>query len=475
MRTRTSLFVFAAMFAALAVLVAAPPEGAAVLFPAPQPKGDGFKGIWYFNQPSEDEYKYKYSGGFATYPQQQGPVAYYAEQVDKTFFCFGGVAEDGGEELLHLVSYFDHATGEVARPTVLLNKKTEDAHDNPVMTIDEDGFLWIFSNSHGTSRTSYIHRSAEPYSIEAFEPVLETNFSYGHAWRVPGQGFLFAHTKYMDGGRSLFWMTSPDGRAWGEPRPLARFAKGHYQITEQHGERIATVFNYHPEPVGLNARTNLYYLETTDLGATWHTVDGEEVTTPVADRNTPALAYDHEREGLLVYLKTVQFDREGRPVIIYLTSKGYRAGPSSGPYTWRAARWTGEEWVTNPITESDHNYDFGSLYVEDDGTWRLIAPTDAGPQPFGSGGEMVMWTSADAGASWSRSKTLTAGSPRNHTYARRPVNAHPDFYALWADGDARKPSLSRLYFASRDGRVWRLPAEMTADMQKPTPVPTPKR
>jgi hypothetical protein len=31
---------------------------------------DGYRGIWYFNQPSHDEYVYKYSGGFATYPQQ---------------------------------------------------------------------------------------------------------------------------------------------------------------------------------------------------------------------------------------------------------------------------------------------------------------------------------------------------------------------------------------------------------------------
>ena len=29
---------------------------------------DGYRGIWYFNQPTKDEYKFKYSGGMATYP-----------------------------------------------------------------------------------------------------------------------------------------------------------------------------------------------------------------------------------------------------------------------------------------------------------------------------------------------------------------------------------------------------------------------
>lgn len=35
---------------------------------AQQVKDDGYRGIWYANQPSGDEYKFKYSGGFATYP-----------------------------------------------------------------------------------------------------------------------------------------------------------------------------------------------------------------------------------------------------------------------------------------------------------------------------------------------------------------------------------------------------------------------
>ena len=48
------------------------------------PKDEGYRGIWYFNQPSKDEYKYKYSGGFATYPQQHAPIAIYAPAAKKT-------------------------------------------------------------------------------------------------------------------------------------------------------------------------------------------------------------------------------------------------------------------------------------------------------------------------------------------------------------------------------------------------------
>jgi hypothetical protein len=33
----------------------------------PPPKADGYRGIWYMNQPSQDGYVYKYSGGLGTY------------------------------------------------------------------------------------------------------------------------------------------------------------------------------------------------------------------------------------------------------------------------------------------------------------------------------------------------------------------------------------------------------------------------
>lgn len=81
---------------------------------------------------------------------------------------------------------------------------------------------------------------------------------------------------------------------------------------------------------------------------------------------------------------------------------------------------------------------------------------------------MVMWTSSDEGATWKQAKQLTRGSTRNHTYARRPLHAHPAFYTLWADGNGRGPSESAIYFTDRDGtKVWRLPMTMPGDFVKP--------
>jgi hypothetical protein len=372
------------------------------------------------------------------------------------------------------VSYFDHATRRVPRPRILLDKKTTDAHDNPTMNIDKDGYLWIFSNSHGTSRPSFIHRSAEPYSIDAFVRVAATNFSYSQPWVLADDGFLVLHTRYNHAGRSgrgLFWMTSRDGQTWNEPAPLAHMDEGHYQVSCSDGRRVGTALNYHPKPGGLNARTNLYYLETSDAGRTWQTIDGKPLSLPLVDVHNPALVHDYQAERLLVYLKDVQFDAAGRPVIMYLNSKGFAPGPTNDPRIWRLARWTGEQWALHDITTSDHNYDFGPLFIDDERSWQLIAPTDPGPQPYGTGGQMVVWTSEDQGRTWRKSKVLTHDDAYNHSYARRPVGFHPDFAALWAAGNARQRSDSSLYFTDRTtSHVWRLPVTMSVDLQQPEVV-----
>jgi len=435
------------------------------------PVDTGYRGIWYYNQLLKgNPYVYKYSGGFATYPQQQSPIAVYAPKVNKTFFVYGGTVE-GKQELLHEISYFDHKTGMVPRPRILVNKKTEDAHDNPVMSIDDQGYIWVFSNAHGTSRPSYISRSDKPYSIDSFTQLRQTNFSYAHPWFVPGQGFFFLHTLYQNGGRSLFWTTSRDGKEWAEPQKLARIEMGNYQITAHDGVRTASVFNGHPKGLVVNARTNLYYVETSDMGKTWKTVDGRPIAPPITEWENAALVHDYRKEGKLAFLKTVDFDRQGHPVILFLTSKGWEPGPERGPYEWNTARWTGKSWEIRPLTTSDHNYDYGSLYIENGGVWRVIAPTAPGPQPFGTGGDMVMWISKDQGATWKKVKQLTHAKELNHTYARKPIGARPEFYAIWADGDTRKPSTSSLYFTDREGsKVWRLPVKMTGDTAKPEVV-----
>lgn len=479
---------------------------------------DGYHGIWYMNQPTPDIYRYKYSGGLGTYCAKHSPFAIYCPQVNKTFFCFGGTradyhhwpelattghdTKDIPNALLHMVGCYDHDRHTVCKPVIIMDKHTTDAHDNPVLSIDNKGYIWIFSTSHGTLRPSFIHRSLEPWSISEFQTIPATrmeagsrvpydNFSYMQVRFAEGRGFVAFHTRYnMPAERTIGYITSQNGTEWSEWQPLAAIDKGHYQVSEVTAGRVGTAFNYHPEPDGLNWRTNLYYLQSDDWGQSWQSADGTTIDVPVTSVDNRALVHDYQSEGLKVYMKDLNFDTNGNPVILYVTSKGYEPGPENGPRIWQTAHWTGRQWDILPITESDSNYDTGCLTVEPDSlttgsntpsqtfaaattdTWRLIAPIGDGPQPGNPGGEMEMWISRTQGRQWKKTATLTADSQYNHTYARRVLHADPGFWALWADGHGRQPSPSRLYFCTHDGRVWQLPEHMDTDHAPPIALTT---
>jgi len=434
-------------------------------------KADGFRGIWYFNQRLTNEYVFKYSGGLGTYCANHSPFAWYAPEVKKTFFCYGGT-DTSNSTLLHMVSYYDHTTGKVARPTLLLDKKTTDAHDNPVINLDDKGYVWIFSSSHGKGRPSYISRSVKPYDTDQFRLMWTGNFSYPQPMYYPGKGFFFIHTWYVKGRGNYMMTSNPEGTVWSDRKQTSYFEEGHYQISAAwKGRKTGVAFNMHPSGKGLNYRTNIYYMESDDFGATWKNVQGETLKTPLSDKVNPAKVSDYESKGRNVYLSDLQFDSKGRPVILFVLSKGFASGPENGPREWRIARWTGTQWTElNTGIVSGNNYDVGPVYIESDTAWRIIGPTQMGPQAYNPGGEIALWLSEDAGTTWKMERQMTKDSEMNHTFVRRPVNASPDFYGFWADGNGRKPSESRLYFCNRKGDVFRLPQVMTDEFAVPERV-----
>ncbi len=434
-------------------------------------KADGYRGIW-CAWPGGP----KYGGGLGTYCAKHRPFAVYCAKVRKTFFCYGGTTKDSNKQLLHMVGYYDHKRKVVPRPTILLDKSTSDPHDNPVISVDAKGYIWIFSTSHGRMRPSYVHRSTKPYNIDTFERIAATrikngravplsNFSYFQVWHEK-QGFIAFFTQYNNPvDRTLFFMSSRDGKSWSAWTRLAAFGKGHYQISAARDGKVCSAFNYHPPKGGLDRRTNLYYIESADHGRTWQTAAGRKLELPVKAIDSPALVHDFIKTKHNVYLKDIRLDADGRPLILVVTSGGPQPTKTNDPRRWQLFRWTGKTWDLTTVTTSDHNYDMGSLYFEKDGI-RLVAPTISGPQAYATGGEMAMWQSR-GGTSWKKLRTLTVGSERNHTYARRPVHAHPDFYAYWADGNGVKESISNLYFCNRDGDVFALPRTMQDDFAKP--------
>ena len=438
--------------------------------PAAQNKrANGYKGIW-FTLGQFSQYGDKYSGGLGTYTSSHIPIAIYSKQADKTFFVYGGTTASDKKHLLIMLSYYDHQKKLVPKPVIVYDKQgVNDPHDNASLALDERGYIWVFVSGRNTSRPGIILKSRQPFAIDNFEKITEGEMTYPQPWWINGRGFLYLFTKYTKG-RELYWSTSTDGRSWSDAQKLAGLG-GHYQVSNRWKDKIVTVFNYHPQG-NVDKRTNIYLVQSTDLGKTWTNVEGKPVQTPLTNTQNDALVYDYEKDGKLVYLNDLNFDADGNPVILAVVSKGFQPGPKGDPREWMIIKWKDGRWNFHKVCESTHNYDMGSLYTGTD-NWQIIGPTEPGPQLYGTGGEMARWLSKDEGRSWIKTTLLTSNSERNHSYARRPVNAHQDFYSFWADGNADKFSESRLYFCSRSGKqVWMLPYDMKKDVESPIEIIT---
>jgi len=444
-------------------------------------KVDGYRGIWWTIGEIVSPYGDKNSGGTGFVANHTvSPMAVYAPEVEKTFFVYGGTTGPEDRYLLAMASYYDHKRHRVPRPTIVRDQRgIDDPHDNPSLTIDEAGYVWVFIAGRGRHRPGQIFRSKQPYSVDSFQEVISREQTYSQIWYIPGKGFFHLLTLYT-GGRELYWETSRDGKDWtAQPakdlKKLAGFA-GHYQVSRCDGQKIGTAFNYHPggKP---DRRTNIYYAETADFGRTWTTVDGRPLTIPLDHPKNPALVVDYEAQRRLFYISKLVFDAEGRPVILGLSSRGHAPGPDNDPRLWEITRWTGERWLTSTVTQSDHNYDSCSLYINGE-RWTVIGPTLAGPQAYFTGGEVGLWTSTDRGASWNLERRVTQNSPMNHSYVRRPPNPADPFFAVWTDGDSSRLSPARIFFSNSTGdRLYMLPYRMDADYAEPVllapPIPPP--
>ncbi len=428
---------------------------------------DGYKGLW-FNTREISDYGYNLSGGVATYNSRYRPVAIYSSEAKKTFFVYGGTTGPDQRHLLIMVSYFDHRNHLVPKPVVVYDKLgVREPYDNASISIGPDGFIWIFVSGWARTRPGLIFRSSKPYSIDTFNEIKRCEMISPQPWWVENNGFVLMFSRLAKG-LELYFSSGSDGENWSDPRKLAGMG-GHSQMSELYGNKLVTVFNYHPGG-DLYKQTNLYLLQTEDLGSTWKTIDNKTIEIPVTDVKNDALIKDYEAEGKLVYLSDLNFDKNGNPVILIILSRDFRPGPDGGPREWMVVHRKDNKWIFSKVCESDHNMDMGSLYI-DDNEWKIIGTTEPGPQKYGTGGEVALWISRDEGVKWEKVSNLTNNSINNNSFVRRPVNENNDFSAFWTNGNADRISPSMLYFTNYKGnRVWVLPFEMTESMEKPVRI-----
>lgn len=430
---------------------------------------DGYKGIW-FTLGQFYEFGDKYSGGLGTYTAKHKPLAIFAPEAKKTFFVYGGTTSKDEKHLLCMIGCYDHKTRKLYKPVIVHDKNgVDDPHDNPSLLIDKQGYICVFVSGRGRRRMGYKYKSEKPYSIEAFQQISEEEMTYPQPW-ITDKGHIFNFFTKYTGVRELYFEIFEDGQ-WSEDKKLSTIKapgmtrSGHYQVSGRFKNKVGTFFNWHPNG-NVDRRTNLYYMESTDLGKIWQDAKGNSLQIPLTELGSSALVQDYYSQSKNVYLKDMNFDKDGRPVCLFITSDGHEPGPKNGLRHWKIAYWTGELWQISTVTTSDHNYDMGSLWIEPK-KWTVVCPSQNSPQVYGGGGEIAVWISRDQGMSWSQKKKVTESSARNNNYIRRVHGGKKPFEFFWADGNPEEFSISKLYFGARNGKTWIMPYIMNKPLAKP--------
>ncbi len=427
-------------------------------------RADGYMGLW-TRSPQTFNQKSVYAGGLGTFSSQLRPMAIYSPEYRKTFFVYSGTSSPDTSHLQIMISEYDHRSGKVPHPVIVYDKMgVNDPQDNASITIDTGGYIYVFISGRGRTRPGLIFRSIMPGSIQQFEKIFEGEMIFPQPWVLKDSCIFLMYTKVLNG-RELYWMSGGNGRNWSPAVKLAGMG-GHDQVSGKYGNTVYSVFNYHPGG-DRNSRTNLYLIKTDDLGKTWKNIEGKVIDVPLTSPENSALIKDYHAGGKLVYIYDLNFDRLGNPVILALVSNHFLPGPQGAPRELMVIRWNGEEWSFAKVTETDHNYDMGTIFTSDN-TWKILMPGENAPQTNGTGGEIVLWTSNDMGLTWTLNREITSGSRYNHAYPRRVYNPDDKFVSFWADGDAYRISESHLYFTdSRFEKVWRLPYRMVREWEKP--------
>lgn len=396
--------------------------------------GDVFRGLWYADS------KTGYGGPMSTYTAKHRPLAIYREEVNKTFFVYGG-RTPGVSNGISYISYYDHENKIFITPIEIGRFKDNDAHRNPVLLIDEFGYIYVFWGSHNDK--TYVKRSVNPYDISSWVPkaTLTGETTYPQAWQLRLDEIIVLYRNKNGWG---YKKSINNATTWNNEIQLIKYINDDlkpYLISIPNNE--APIKKLHlawtmRDWSKINVRTNIYYMYSNDGGSTWKNIKGNILSMPINENNADdVLVFDSKKDN--TNMKDIKLDSQGNPYILFLQTE------SKTIFRWKIAKWNSGEWIINNITISDHSFDSGEMIFFSDNDLRAYLPSGV-VEVNEDGGEIQEWTSINKGDTWINTQDITTGSKFSHNYVRAVIDSTPDFRIFWAYGSSSAFSLVDLYF-----------------------------
>ncbi|MCB0668588.1 MAG: BNR-4 repeat-containing protein [Saprospiraceae bacterium] len=244
----------------------------------------------------------------------------------KTFFSWLE-SEDG--KFAVFVRSFDHKSQKLSKSI-----RIGDAHDNhggPALTIDRDGFLHIVYFPH--HHPMRYRKALAPYSIERWEE--ESSFGVRTTYPTLTCGpdnNLYCTVRESDDSApwEVHLYRKSNGAPWHLSRKLmkSRFnGYSHFQesMSWSPGDQTLHLLCRFHEGSDGNAYGRLQtvaYMQSADLGETWHKLDGKVIETPAEVESLDVLAKGGEDYGILLRTGGMSVDNFGIPHLIYSEQEG---------------------------------------------------------------------------------------------------------------------------------------------------------
>jgi hypothetical protein len=356
----------------------------------------------------------------------------YVGVHDRTYFVYGDFSRDP------VIRFYDHRTRELSDACIVGRTQIpDDAHGNPSLFVDEEGYLYVFYGCHHNPiqmRRSKYPEDISTWRLEVQIPALAT-YPQPHAIN-PSELIVTYRQRSPTSNRTAFlsYRTSLDGgKTWSERKDIVNEMYTYpYALTEVGNEQSGKSFHIALSLFDFRTElyTNLLYIYSDDTLQTFKKRDGTDIGIPPYTMDKLDLVFADSSSSS--HVNDLILDDENKPFILFNTGP-WTVSTTSGEGQWKLAKHNGHEWVTYPIAPCDNLFDRGCLLITADDRLKAYLPmSDDGRD----GGEIAEFVSYDEGETWIQEQMVTHDSEYSHNYVVRVANHHPDLQVFWSYGDS---------------------------------------
>jgi len=361
------------------------------------------------------------------------PTAFHYNGLhDRTYFVY---LSDTFE---HRILYYDHDSQSWSSSVKVADCVENDLHENPAITIDNGGYIYVFYNAHGNMR---MKKSTNPEDITSWGSAIDPTDGYGTYPKCFVDSSNTIYLLHMHHGSDspnvlAFTKSTDGGNTWANETIVVNLGSDYcyaFKAIIDSSDTIHLAFSIYDSSE--SSRRDVFYMQSTDGGDTWQKADGTSISIPAGEGDVDK-AYDSV--GFCQGFDLV-IDSNNYPIMAYSDDKVYGI-----------VRWNGSTWESHSLgVSTDDVFNNIRLQVISDTTYRAWLFTDASIS--GRGGELKVYETTDNGANWTKIKDVTTDSPLLHRNITIPEDYNSEIEAIWNYGnwtDENGPDCDILFYGT---------------------------